>query len=115
MLTPIPLTPRLRLALRSGFVLALALTLFFAVRLTLGALYWQHHRDQPIEGWMAAGYVARSWDVPREVISQALGLPPDAVLRPSVERFAQREGVPTAALIDRLAAAIAAYRETAHE
>ncbi len=36
-----------------AFVLALAVTLFFAVRLALFTLYWQDpaHRNEPIAGW----------------------------------------------------------------
>ncbi|MGR6432539.1 hypothetical protein [Rhizobium sp. PAMB 3182] len=53
-----------------AFVLMAAITLFFAVRFVLFALYWNDpaHWNQPLEGWMTMGYVAHSYHVdPRDI------------------------------------------------
>ena len=100
----------LRWLLRAGFVLALGLTLFFGARLTLGAIYWSNHRDQPIEGWMPLRYVGRSWSVPPEVIAEALGIEPGTLPRRSLSQIARDRGIPEAELIARIIAAIAQAR-----
>ena len=110
---------RLRQAIRHhpiqslGFALALAVTLFFAVRLSLNAIYWADpaHRDQAIEGWMTPGYVAHSWKVPRSVMLQALEMqrapegPP-----PTLAEIAQARGMPLADLVAQVEAEITAFR-----
>ncbi len=100
----------LRWLLRAGFVLALGLTLFFGARLTLGAVYWSNHRDQPIEGWMPLRYVGRSWSVPPEVIADALGIEPGTLPRRSLSQIARDRDIPEAELIARIIAAIAQAR-----
>jgi hypothetical protein len=88
-----------------AFVLALAVTLFFAVRLALFTLYWQDpaHRNEPIAGWMTLGYVAHSWHLKPQEVDAALGLTRDpAQGRISLEKLAQDRGVPVQTLIDKL-------------
>ncbi len=101
-----------RWLLRGGFVLALALTLFFAVRFAISVFYWSDpaHRDQALEGWMPLGFVARSWEVPTEVLSAAAGLQPDQRPRRNIDLIAQDRGMPVAALVAQIEAAITAYR-----
>ena len=90
--------------------LALGVAVFFAVRLTLFTIYWADpaHREQAIEGWMTPGYVARSWDVPPEVIRAALPPPSDLHpgTRPTLDRIAEDAGIPLPDLIAALTAAI---------
>ncbi|GAB4270375.1 MAG: hypothetical protein Kow0013_22590 [Pararhodobacter sp.] len=107
----------LRWLIRGGFVLTLALTAFFAVRTVVLAIYWTgpEHRDQPLEGWMPLGYVARSWDVPRDVLREAAGLEEGTQPRRNLDMIARDGGISTDALIARLMAAIAAHREALHE
>ncbi|MDG3042361.1 hypothetical protein [Roseicyclus marinus] len=91
--------------------LALCVALFFVVRLAVFAVYWADpaHRDQRIEGWMTPGYVARSWDLPREALQDALpDLRPGA--RATLAEIAQAEGVPLSEVIARMEAAIDAAR-----
>jgi hypothetical protein len=97
----------------AGFLLALALTLFFALRLGMGALMWTAEPDAAIEGWMPVGYVARSWDVPRDVLAEAIGIPPGSAPRQSLARIAEERGESLEELIARISAAIAAHREGA--
>ncbi|WP_343082071.1 hypothetical protein [Ostreiculturibacter nitratireducens] len=61
-----------------AFVLAVAISLFFAGRFIAFTIYWSdpaHHEIRP-EGWMTPGYLARSWDLPRETVAEALGATP---------------------------------------
>jgi hypothetical protein len=95
-----------------GFRLALAVALVFAVRLTVFTIYWSDpaHREQPVAGWMTPGYVARSWDVPPEVIRAALPVLPEAGRRPTLAQIAEAEGIPLPDLIAGIEAAIAGAR-----
>ncbi|WP_146195125.1 hypothetical protein [Pararhodobacter marinus] len=112
-----PSSRPLRLLLLTGFGLAVALSLFFAVRLALGAFYWSDpaHRDQAVEGWMPLGYVARSWDVPRAAMQEIAGIDQVPSGRRSLEMIARDEGVPLKTLILRIETGISRYRETAHD
>lgn len=96
----------------SIFVIACLAALFFAVRLAVFTIYWADpaHRDLPLEAWMTPGYVAMSWDVPREVVGEALGLEPASGARKSLETLAAERGVPVSALTDTLRTAIADFR-----
>jgi len=62
-------------ALVLAFLSVLCFTGFFAVRTVRDAIYWHHHQDEPIRGWMSVGYIAHSYHVPPHVLYQALGLP----------------------------------------
>ena len=94
----------------SAFVLAAVLTLFFAGRFTVQAVYWANHRDESITPWMTLGYVAHSWQVPAPEIEARVGLPPpDGHPQPLVE-LAGEQHVPVSELIDRIEAAIAEIR-----
>jgi len=92
-------------------VLALVLTLAFALRLALGPA--PGARDPDLAGWMPLGYVAQTWDIPREVLAEALGLEPGAAPRRSLRSLADDRGEPVEALLARIAAAIAAHRAAA--
>ena len=80
-----------RRALIAVFVAVLAFTGWQAVRTVSAAIYWQHHRDEPIERWMTIGYVAHSYHVPPHILHQALGLPPAPDHRP-LGRIARESG-----------------------
>lgn len=82
-----------------AFVFAAALTLFFAARFTFFVMYWSDpaHRDQPLQGWMTIGYIAHSYDVPREALADALGLvPPEKGKRPTLDMLARDRGMTAA-------------------
>ena len=97
-----------------AFAAALCVTLLFALRAALFALYWNDpaHRDQPIEGWMTPRYVAHSWDVPRAVMVEVLGTdgpPRDGKPQP-LRMMADERGVPLDQVIAEIETAIAAFR-----
>jgi hypothetical protein len=76
------------------FLLAAAVTVFFAVRLLLGVLFWGPPGPRPLEPWMTVGVVGRMHHLdPREIDARA-GLPlPDP--RPyTLAQIAEDRGVP---------------------
>lgn len=100
------LHPRLTLA----FVLASAMALFFAGRVLWSVAYWAEHRQEPVAGWMTAGYVGRSWGLdPREIDAQA-GLPAPQGSPLTLEEIARAQGVPVATVVAAVEAAIAALQ-----
>lgn len=104
---------RPRTLLRLAFALALVLALAFALRLGVSVIYWGANQSRPIEPWMPVGYVARSWDVPREALAEALDLEPGALPHASIQRIASQRNEPVADVIARLEAAVAAHRAEA--
>jgi len=97
-----------RLALLA-FLAAAALTLFFAVRLIVSTVYWMQpeQQDRAPEGWMTPGYVARSWDVPRDALRDALALPETAGHPPTLAEIARGRDQPLPEFLDEVAAALA--------
>jgi hypothetical protein len=104
---------RARPWLTSAFILACAMTLFFAGTFTYHTIYWANHRDQPIEPWMTVGYVARSWDLNGREIDAQAGLPtPDVKGRPQpLSEIAADRGIPVSDVIAEVEAAIKVLRE----
>lgn len=98
--------------LRVGFFLALGLTVLFGIKTTVSALYWRNptHADQTPERWMPLGFVARSWNVPRDVLLPAIGVDPARPGRLSIEQLAEERGIPVEALIAQITAMIETYR-----
>ena len=97
--------------LLAGFLLALAVMLFFAVRSVMFWVYWADpaHREEPIAGWMTPRYVAHSWSIPPEVLRDALAVPADA-RRLTIDALAEARGVPTDEIIRQIEAVIATQR-----
>ncbi|WP_416795644.1 hypothetical protein [Ciceribacter azotifigens] len=97
-----------------AFLAAAALTLFFAARFAFYVVYWSapEHRNQPIEDWMTIGYIARSYDLPREALADALGVGPLGTgRRPTVEQLARDRGVTPEEFRAEIERAIARLRE----
>lgn len=97
--------------LLSGFVLAIAVMLFFAVRSIMFWVYWADpaHREQPIADWMTPRYVAHSWDVPPQVIGNALGLSPETG-RITIGELANARNMTTTEITRQIEAAIQEFR-----
>lgn len=96
-----------------AFAIAVALALFFSMRLALAAIYWsdpEHLRQQP-GPWMTPGYIARSWEISPKEVAEALGLDPRAPPRGrTIEDIAAAQGRPVGDVIDDLADFLAAAR-----
>lgn len=92
------------------FAGSLVLTAFFIVRMIVFTVHWSDplNRDLAIEGWMPVRYVAQSWDVPPEVLGQALELTPG--VRMTVSDIANERSTDVATIRAELMAAIAAWR-----
>ena len=103
---------RARPWLTSAFLLACAVTLFFAGRFTVYTIYWATHREVPVEPWMTVGYVARSWGLDPRELDLAAGLPlPEEKGRPQpLAEIARDRGVPVAEVIAEVEAAVATLR-----
>ncbi len=103
---------RARPRLTSAFVLACAVTLFFAGRLVFYTVYWSTHREMPVQGWMTVGYVARSWGVEPRELDVAAGLPqPQVKGQPqTLAEIAADRGVPVDEVIAEVEAALAGMR-----
>lgn len=100
--------------LTGAFLLAFAFTLFFGVKFIMGAIYWADpaHRDVPPAPWMTPGFVAHSWHLPPEVVSEALNVPRESKNgRLTLDQLAAQRGVPVETLIADLETAIAAHRK----
>lgn len=96
-------------------ILALALAAggFVAVRTAAFWIYWSDpaHREQAIEGWMTPGYIAHSWQVPREVVLEALDAPVPGPNGPmTLQELAASNGVTVEELIAAAEAAIAEFQ-----
>jgi hypothetical protein len=102
----------LRPWLTSAFLLACAVTLFFAGRLVFFTIYWTTHQEMPVQGWMTVGYVARSWGLePLELDAEAgLPLPEEKRRAQPLSEIARDRGVPVAEVIAEVEAAVAALR-----
>lgn len=111
---PIPLREALRRLWRRrrGLLLATGiaalLALFFAGRFLLHVFVWEGRQDEPLAPWMTLGYVARSYDVDRDDLAQALGL--DRPGRLSLAQIAARSGRTLPEVEAELRAAIARAR-----
>lgn len=96
--------------LTSALVLAIALTLFFAVRFVIGAVYWAQHREEPIRGWMTVGYIGKSWDLDPRAIDAEAGFPLPKGHPFTLEEIARQRGIPVDEVIAQAEAAVARLR-----
>jgi hypothetical protein len=103
---------RARPILTSAFLLACAVTAFFAGATLYRASYWAAHREEPLSAWMTVGYVGRSWGVdPRELDARAgLPLPEERGHPMTLAEIARDRGVPVETIIADVEAAIKALR-----
>ena len=93
--------------LSSAFLLAAALTLFFAVTAALDLIYWSSRDREPVRPWMTVGYVARSWDLHGPDIDALAGLPLPQGRPLTLNEIAVERGVPVAEIIAQVEAAVA--------
>ncbi|MFM7335703.1 MAG: hypothetical protein ACKO1H_15065 [Tabrizicola sp.] len=100
---------RARPWLTSAFLLACAVTLFFAGRFAVYTVYWATHQEVPVQPWMTVGYVARSWGLEPRALNAEAGMPlPEVKGHPqTLEEIARDRGVPVAEVIAEVEAAMA--------
>lgn len=102
--------------LAAVFLVAIVVAGTFGLRTARNTVYWLLHRDEPIERWMPVNYVAHSYDVPPEILWNALGLPDPHTehrrdLRPLSE-IASARGQSFEQVRSTLEAAIVSFRES---
>jgi hypothetical protein len=93
-----------------SFLITLTLALVFIIRAGVSFVYWQDHRDEPIEGWMTIRYIARSYQVDPRLVRDAVGLPDTGPDRRPLIRIALEEGRQLDAIASAIVAAIEADR-----
>ena len=95
-----------------AFLLAGALTAFFAARLVSSWIYWSDpaHRDVDVAGWMTPRYVAHSWRLPPDLVAATLDLDRSAGPPPTFSDLAAERGVTVEDLAARIEAAAEAHR-----
>lgn len=91
-------------------MLALLVAAFFAFRLVMMALHWSDLAEPQIESWMTLGVIARSWDVERDGLAEALGLEVAPGQRLTLADIAARSGRTLDEIEATLAAEITAQR-----
>jgi hypothetical protein len=106
---------RARPILTSAFLLACAVTVFFAGSTVYRAVYWSMHREEPVSAWMTVGYVGRSWGLDPRALDAKAGLPqPEERGHPqTLAEIARNRGVPVETVIAEVETAIAALRAEA--
>ncbi|WP_366657245.1 hypothetical protein [Fodinicurvata sp. EGI_FJ10296] len=95
-----------------SFLVSTAVVVFLAARLTVVTLYWSDpaHQEQTIEGWMPLRYVAHSWEVPPEILGDALDLERPVGRRRTIAQIAEEREATVQEIINTLDTAIATYR-----
>ena len=84
------------------FAAACAISLFFLIRLASFALYWNDpaHRNLSPEPWMTPGYVAHSWGLDPQELSDQLGVAPGE--RPTLADLARARDVPVSDILEQV-------------
>jgi len=97
-----------RIWLKFGFVLAAVLTLFFAVRAVMFAVFWMDpHRDRhPVEPWMTPRYIVQTYDIPREILAETLQLNAGDSPKKPLDALARERGVAPAAMVNAVQALV---------
>jgi len=87
-----------------GFVVAIALVGFFAVRGNVFMTYWANpgHHDTQIRGWMTPRYVAHRFDLSDAVLYRAFGQAEMPGPRRTLTQIAASRGVAVQTLIDQI-------------
>ncbi len=93
-----------------AFIIALTLALVFIIRAGVFLVYWQHHEDEPVEGWMTIRYVAKSYRVPPKLLHDAIGLPHTGPDHRPLIKIAREQNQPLDALTAQIIEAIEAER-----
>ncbi len=91
----------------SALALATALALFFAIRFSIGIVYWSAHHKEPVQAWMTVRYVGKSWGLNPHTLSTKSGLPEPVHGHPlTLAEVAQQRGVPVEEVIREVEHAI---------
>lgn len=93
-----------------GFLAALLLTVYLFLRLVADVVYWPQHRDAEISGWMTIGYVAHSYNVDKDALTEALDIETDIRRHLTLKSIADMQETTLPDLRDRMLTTIATER-----
>ena len=101
------------------FAVALIASVFFGVRTAVlsDTHPWIAASDRPVAAWMTPRFIARSKDVPLDMILEALALelePGHDGRPPTLGSLAETRGVPVQDLIDTVETEVRAFHEDRH-
>lgn len=98
-----------------AFAMALALTVFFTVRMVVFTLYWADpaHRNQPIAGWMTPRYIVHSYDLPPELVRKVLNLEEEPRKRRTLAEIARDSDLTLDEIAQRITQAAEAHHGSA--
>jgi hypothetical protein len=102
--------PEIRTGLTFALVAVLLLTSYFVVRLVLDSRRLTEGQDGPIREWMTIRLIAHNYDVPPDLINEAIGLPPHAQDPRPIGVIAEEQGRDPDELIRAITEAIDAAR-----
>jgi hypothetical protein len=79
----------------AGLLVSLIATLVLATTKLADAIYFDdpEHQNQTLAAWMTPRYVALSYDLPRPVVFELLGIVPDTDHRRRLDHLAARLGI----------------------
>lgn len=86
--------------------------LWFGVSAVLDLIYFNdpRHKDEALKGWMTPRYVVMSYELPRGVVADALGLS-EGQGRVRLKKLAEDQGLTLQELTERVRAAADAHRQ----
>lgn len=98
-----------------AFTVALCALAYFSVKTISSTIYWMDpaHQEQTLAGWMTPRYVGQSYNLPREIVLEALMMDPNAPPRRiSISEIAEQNGMTMDELQTRVDAAAALWATT---
>ncbi len=102
-----------RLALLA-FVGVVCVAGFFGFKSASQFIYWNdpRHQDQPLAGWMTPRYVGQSYNIPPEIVLQALDIVNDGPPRRiTLDRLADEQGITLDEMQTRVESAVQDWRD----
>ena len=94
------------------FVVASVAALWFTASIVLDVIYFNdpRHKDQDLKGWMTPRYVSMSYDLPRPLVLDVLGLSENTRGGRPLRDIAQDLGLTLEELTERVRAAAVEHR-----
>ena len=92
--------------------LSTAAALWFAGNLLANVIYFNdpRHQDEALKYWMSPHYMSMSYDIPRPLVSDLLGVPPDEMRGKTLGEIAALRGMTLDQLTDHVRDGVTTYR-----
>lgn len=100
-----------------AILLVFAAVVFFVIRLAVFSIYWMDpaHRHQPLQPWMTPGYIARSYDIPRDDVLHVLMPDKQNVSKMTLDQIAQARETDVATVIGELSVWLSQQSKAHHD